>query len=159
MAIRICHSTREVRESGHRRVGQMDRGKMRMRNALLMLLFFSGPVVAEWVEVSTNNGITTYGNLIVQRNGPLVKMWRLIDFPSAQTLESGQQYFSTKSLSEYNCAEDSVRLIQVAAYSDRKGLGTLIHSENYDPTKWSPIAPRSINEALWKIACGRTHQH
>ena len=42
----------------------------------------------------------------------------------------------------------------ISVFSGQMGNGTM----NYDDSntgKWSPVAPGTVNEILWKIACGK----
>jgi hypothetical protein len=61
---------------------------------------------------------------------------------------------SAKRQGEYNCKEDQSRLLYFSFYSGKKGGGEMVLSVS-DPSKWQPVPPESIDEALWKFACGK----
>ena len=129
-----------------------------MTRLLLIMLFFlsSGPVFAEWVEVaSTIDGMTAYADpATIRRKGDLVKMWYFWDYNTIQTV-AGNSFLSEKDQSEFDCAEERTRLLAVTKFSGNMGRGQVVYSLSFDSaeSKWIPVSPQSIEEALWKFAC------
>lgn len=125
----------------------------------LLLAAMASSAMAEWIEISVNGGMTTFANTNIKKFGSFVVAWRLYDFPKAHLDSDGESYQSIKSLSEYDCRADRSRLIYVANFARKGGLGSRISSEIHLPSinrTWVPVAPRSIDEAAMKIACGQS---
>jgi hypothetical protein len=71
---------------------------------ITLLVLSSSPAYAEWVEIGGNDqiGMTTYADPgTIRRNGDLVKMWRLNDFKTVQTVEDNS-FLSTKKRGRNN---------------------------------------------------------
>lgn len=130
-----------------------------MRKAILMILLvvLSKIAMAEWVKVGGDAVMTIYNDPATIRknsnNGNWVKMWYLFDFKTVQ-VDSGNKFMSLKSQSEFDCKEDQVRLLSFSAHSNTMGRGNVVDSKS-DHFRWDPVPPGSVNEVLWKIACGK----
>lgn len=127
------------------------------RLILIMLLVLScGPVYAEWVEVSANKkaGVIAYADPdTIRRKGDLVKMWSLFDLHTTQT-GGGNSYLSIKALQKYDCTEDRSRALAYMKFSGNMGHGKVVY-RNSDEGTWAPVAPVSVGQELWKVACGK----
>lgn len=129
---------------------------MRQLILIVLLVFSSSPVYAEWVEVSANKtaGVIAYADPgTIRRTGDLVKMWSLFDLRTTQTAGSNS-YSSIKALQKYDCAEDRSRALAHTKFSGNMGHGKVVYS-NLDEGTWAPIAPVSVGQELWKVACGK----
>jgi len=116
----------------------------------------SGPVYAEWVLVSGDDetGLTVYADPdTIHRKGNLVTMWGLIDYKTIQII-AGDSLLSIQRQNEYDCAEARTRMLAFTWFSGNMGGGQVVHSDS-DEDKWKPVAPDSVAEALWKIACDK----
>jgi surface-adhesin protein E len=123
---------------------------------LVTLLVLSvRPLYAEWVPVGeTQSDITVYADPdTIRRKGDLVQMWQLSDFTTVQTV-GGDSYLSSKALNEYDCAEERTRVLAFTWLSDNMGSGHVVYS-NSNERNWESVAPHSINEALWEVACSK----
>jgi hypothetical protein len=127
------------------------------RLILIMLLVLScGPAYAEWVEVSANKnaGVSAYADPdTIRRKGDLVKMWSLFDLNTTQTAR-GNSYLSIKALHKFDCADNRSRALAHTKFSGNMGHGAEV-SSNSDEGKWAPVAPMSVGQELWKVACGK----
>ena len=135
-----------------------DRGVRLKRLLLITLLVMSGgPVYAEWVELGHTegvNGFTVYVDLdTIRRKGELVKIWALRDYKTIRT-GAGGLFLSGKDQYEYDCAEEHTRVLAFTEFSGNMGSGNLVHSNSVEG-KWEPVIPGSIDQGLWKIACGK----
>ena len=120
----------------------------------LMLLVTAGGASAEWTRASENDEFILYTDrATIRRNGNLVKMWALADYPSTQT-NHGYLFLSVKEQKEYDCREEKLRKVAAASYSGSMGTGKVVLSTNV-ASSWEPIYPDSMGEAMWKIACGK----
>ena len=129
---------------------------MRQLILIVLLVFSSSPVYAEWVEVSANKtaGVIAYADPdTIRRTGDLVKMWSLFDLRTTHTARSNS-YSSIKSLQKYDCAEDRSRALAYTKFSGNMGHGKVVY-RNSDEGTWAPIAPVSVGQELWKVACGK----
>jgi len=123
---------------------------------ITLLVLSSAPAYAEWVEVGgpDDGTYTHYADpTTIRRNGTLVKMWLLEDYKTIQTVD-GKSFLSDKVQREYDCAEEQQRLLAFYWFSGQMGSGAVVYS-NTDPSKWAPVMPGSVGQALWKTACGK----
>jgi surface-adhesin protein E len=122
---------------------------------ITLLVLSSGPAGAEWVAIgSTDDGMTAYADPdTIRRKGEMVKMWSLFDFQIMQYVE-GIPSLSKKGHSEYDCAEERLRLLALEEYSGNLGKGKVVYSDAIEQP-WKPVVPRSVDQALWKLACDK----
>jgi len=123
---------------------------------IILLVLSCGPAYAEWVEMSANKkaGVIAYANPdTIRRKGDLVQMWSLFDLHTTQTV-GVNSYLSIKAKQIYDCAEDRSRALAYTKFSGNMGQGAEVYS-NSDEGKWAPVAPMSVGQELWKVACGK----
>lgn len=81
-------------------------------------------------------------------------MWSLIDDIKVTQRVMGQTApVSVRTFDEYDCKEETIRRLHVSAHSGNMGGGEVLHIADA-PGKWSPVAPGTGAEDLWKFACG-----
>ena len=88
----------------------------------------------------------------LRKAGTMTKMWTLTNFTSTEVIE-GKLHRSAKSQYEYDCAGERYRLVASIFYELGGGSGKVTHSEA-SLGSWYPVAPQSMAQRLWKIACG-----
>jgi surface-adhesin protein E len=123
---------------------------------IMLLVLRSGPVYAEWLLVNGDDeaGLTVYVDPdTIRRKENLVTMLSLIDYRTIQII-AGDSLLSIQRQNEYDCAEARTRMLAFTWFSGNMGGGQVVHSDS-DEDKWKPVAPDSVAEALWKIACGK----
>jgi hypothetical protein len=136
-----------------------------MRKLILMMLLavVSSCAMAEWVEVTSTDEKTFYANpATIRKKGNMVKMWELVDVKpsgftkSMQVFSESKEEFcmSTREQEEFDCKKEQTRTLYISTHSGNMGEGELI-SRSSNPGKWEPIVPNSIDESLWKFACGK----
>ena len=121
---------------------------------ITLVVLSNGPVYAEWVVVGGDDeiGMTVYMETdTIRREGDLVKVWELLDYKTTQT-EVGISHLSVKVQFEYDCAEERHRVLAIRQYSNNMGRGKVVLS-NSDEDKWIPVAPETIEQSLWTVAC------
>jgi hypothetical protein len=110
---------------------------------------------AEWSQIGTSaslGGYTVYVDLAtIRKTGSTVRMWALLDFSTAQP-GPGVAFLSAKNHYELDCDGERIRRLHTSWYSGRMGGGDTVHISE-DAQGWDPVAPGSVNEGLWKIAC------
>lgn len=123
-----------------------------------LLAVFSTSVMAEWTEVGGDgdgDGMTTYADLsTIRKSGDRVKMWHLFDFKVAQTSAVGKLYLSSAGQDEYDCKEETSRVLTFNWYSKNMGAGELVHMSGNLHVEFQPISPGSTGKTFFKIACG-----
>ena len=128
---------------------------MRLLIVIMLLVLSWGPAYAEWVEVSANQvaGVIAYADPdTIRRKGDLVKMSALFDLRTTQTGRTNS-YSSIKAQQAYDCARDRSRALAYTKFAGNMGHGAEVYSVSVDQT-WTPIAPMSVGQKLWKVACG-----
>ena len=89
------------------------------RLTLLLLLMVSTNVFAEWTRLSesADGDMTIYTDLgTIKRKGHKVKMWSLDDFKTVRESD-GYRRLSAMSRYEYDCEEETSRLLDFLWYS------------------------------------------
>ena len=130
-----------------------------MHKAILMmqLTVLSSSAMAAWVEVDTNYGVglSAYADPVtIRKSGNIVKMWILYDHTMAQT-NARKPYMSIKARWKYDCKEEQIQFLYEILYSENMGEGKIVRSLGLHNNKWQPVAPGSMEEILWKFACGK----
>ncbi len=133
---------------------------------ITLLVLSTVPAYAEWVAVekdylSPERQTVYVESETIRREGNLVTLWQLIDFKWMQGNQGigplgygPHRYFSTKTHKQFDCAKQRLRLLAFTEFSLHMGTGT--PARGYvDSGNWLPVEPKSINQALWEIACGK----
>lgn len=128
-----------------------------MRKTILMLLLLSvvsSNATAQWVGVGGNDYSTIFADpSTIHKVDKYEEMLSLYDTDIAEVV--GKISFkSSESLDEYDCNAKQSRTLAFYWYSDNMGEGNVLYS-NTAAGNWNPDLPKSINETLWKIACGK----
>ncbi len=123
----------------------------------LALALISTHAMAEWTKVgesSERGSYTAYADQAsIRKVDERAKMWILFDYQAVQKT-SGVEYLSEKIRREYDCKQKQMRKLAYSFFSWNMENGDLIRSYN-QPQKWEPVLPGSIDEAEWKVACGK----
>ena len=123
---------------------------------ITLLTLSSGAAYAGWVLTSGDDeaGLTVYVDPdSIRRKGNLVKMWQLYDYKTVQTV-AGDSLLSIKRYNEFDCTEARTRMRAYTWFAGNMGTGKVVYSTT-DEQQWEPVAPRSINHTLLKVACGK----
>ena len=123
--------------------------------ALLIAAIHAG-AMAEWLRVGSNERTTMYADpSTIRKSGSLVKIWCLSDEVNIKDDGGGSlPYLSSKDQSEYDCKEEHQRTLYFTNHIENMGKGEVVFVST-TPLKWIPIAPGSLIEAPWKIACNK----
>ena len=126
----------------------------------LMLLVTAGAANAGWTIVGDTGDdgddfIQYVDRATIRRNGNFVKMWDLLDFNTVQMSPAGHSFLSEKAQQEYDCKEEKKRILAFTWFDGQMGNGKVVVSNGNVRGEWEPISPGSVNEVLWKIACGK----
>ena len=124
---------------------------------ILLLLMVSTSVFAEWTRVGKNTvgDKTIYVDTgTIKRKGNKVKMWTLYDFNTVRQFENSR-YLSQMERDEYDCEEETSALLDFLWYSGNMKNGDIVFSSTNIKNEAESIIPESIDETLFKIACGK----
>lgn len=123
---------------------------------ITFLLLNAWPVLAEWELVSGDDSakLTVYVDReTIRRQGNLVKMWQLYDYKTVQTV-AGDSLMSIQRHNEYNCTDPHTRMLAYTWFSSNMGQGRVVY-KTAEEQQWAKVIPRSIDQALWKVACSK----
>ncbi len=123
----------------------------------VLLVLASSSANAEWVKINTNENLTTYIDpTTITKVDNMVKMWGIVDLKESKKEQEGKSFLSAKGLQQYDCSEVKIRKISLDLYSKNMGAGDIVHTyADADKWQWTPVAPGSIAEIMWKSACGK----
>ena len=113
-------------------------------------------VYAEWELASGDDSakLTVYVDRdTILRKENLVKMWQLYDYKTVQTV-AGDSLLSIQRHNEYDCTGERTRMLAYTWFSSNMGRGRVVY-KTAEEQPWAPVVPRSIDQALWKVACGK----
>jgi hypothetical protein len=113
-----------------------------------MLAVVSSSAMAEWVEVGTNDyaasiETTAYADpTSIRKVGDIVKMRSRVDYKPVEMVDGKKQKsIIAKAISvEWSQGESDCKNRQFRA------------EISYE---WTPVTPNSIDDKLWKYACGK----
>jgi hypothetical protein len=122
---------------------------------ITLLVLSSGPAYAEWMSLGASEaGTTVYADPATKRReGDLVKMLVLFDFKAKQT-KAEVSYLSAKAQMEYDCAEQRFEGHSVLYFSGNMGNRQLRDRSSGKGMRLR-VLPGSLDQALWKLACGK----
>jgi len=122
---------------------------------ITLLVLSRGPAYAEWVEVGTSAEFTYYIDPdTIRRKGDMVKMWVVLDFKTVQTLSDDTSHLSVKMQDEFDCAKERSRTLTFTEFSGDMGRGNVVYIKP-DEGKWKPVAPGTVFQRLWQVACAK----
>ncbi len=115
-------------------------------------LFFAFPALAaDWtLVVQTVHGDAHYIDVSsVKRAGDTATIWVRSDF--AVRFKNGSK--SAKVQKVYQCTRSEVRHVYALEYRGDNGSGEVVTSFRFPDQSWSPIAPDTVEELLFRAAC------
>ena len=122
---------------------------------LLWLLLVSTNVLAEWTlleSASSEDGFDVYVDTqSIRRDGNKVKMWNMYDYKKIKV--DVKSYLASVSHVEYDCKEETLRLIDLFWSTGNMGQGKPVFSNTNIKNDPISIMPETIHESLFNIAC------
>lgn len=137
-----------------------------MKQFLLTILLTlpSTVVFAEWVAVERDYfspGLRTVfvDPASLERDGNLVTISHLINYKWMQGNYVGTpRFLSTTARKQFDCGTRRVRSLSFTEYYGHMATG--VAAMGYVSTdQWLPVEPRTLNQALWELACGTGERH
>ena len=126
--------------------------------SLLITLTVSSAARADWTLI-TDNTDPVYQIYIdfdtLKAVGGYLRAWELIDYEIATTPSSGVRFKSSKTLKEYDCANEQTRTLALTNADGNMGGGAVVSSDMdiSKPTNWSILAPNTNGKAKFDAAC------
>ena len=123
--------------------------------AFVLFWLASTSTWAGWSVIgSTGNADVYVDSATIRQQDTLVKMWTLLDFNNIQQVAEGA-YLSQAGQQEFDCDGDKYRTLSTSIYSGHMGGGQVVFSSDEPDAVWEPVAPGTVGEGFWKIACGK----
>ena len=124
---------------------------------LILLLLVSTNVYAEWTRVTGSvDGVKTvyidYGT--IKRTKNKVTIWRLLDHKTVQQFDK-KIYLSSATHEEYDCEEETSRLLDMYVYSGNMSSGEVVISLKNIQSEATSIIPENIQVTFFKIVCDK----
>jgi hypothetical protein len=122
---------------------------------LLWLLLVSTNVLAEWTlleSAGSEDGFDVYVETkSIRRDGNKVKMWNMYDYKKVKV--DVKSYLASVSHVEYDCKEETLKLLDLFWYTGNMGQGVPVFSNTNIKKDPISIMPETIHESLFNIAC------
>ena len=122
----------------------------------LLLAVTSGPALAEWVQIERfEDGMRVFVDpATVRRNGATAEVMHLVRWGEPQVEPGHPPYRSTIVRSSYECASKGEKYLASTSYAGAMGNGARVLADDNAVERWYSISEASLEETLWKIACG-----
>jgi hypothetical protein len=123
------------------------------RLMLVVLLLVSGPAWPGWLQMSSEdaNSVMYADPESLKINGQLRQIVELHDFKTQDKTRGNR---STQVLSEYDCKEGRIRVMQEEYFSGQMGAGERLGGFT-GPSDWFSVAPGTRGWTLLKFVCSR----
>ena len=123
------------------------------RVMLVVLLLASSPAWPAWVQMSSEGASSVmYADPdTIKVDGQLRRVVEMHDLTAPDKTRGNR---STKVLSEYDCKENRIRLLEEEYFSGQMGTGEKLGGTT-EPTDWFPLAPGTRGWNLLKFVCSR----
>lgn len=126
-----------------------------MKQLLWALLLAAVPAWAQWTQVGVDAKALTYADpATIRKQDHVATMTILVDFKNAQRAPYGPEYLSQKMQQEFDCAGRRTRVLEVASYAGQRADEDIVAAQDA-PGEWKTVAPQTLAEKLWNIACGK----
>lgn len=130
---------------------------MKTRLFGLMILMLSGPALASWELVrSTPGAVSVYVEReTIERSGNLARIWSLFDLATAEQSPNGLSFRSTRSRAEFDCANNTRRLLSVDFHEAAMGTGRIVSTRKFAAmqSRFDPVVDDSVASSVMKAAC------
>lgn len=120
------------------------------------LLILCSAAYADWAEVERFEDDTRIyvDRTTARRDGDLAEVLHLVRWGEPQIDPGQPPYLSTVVRTAYDCANKREKYLASASYAGAMGNGAKVVSDDEEAEKWYSISDGSMEEKLWKLACG-----
>jgi hypothetical protein len=125
-----------------------------MKYLLAFAMLISSPAWADWdFVVETESGTQVFIDFqTVRKEGNRVKVWQLTNYLKPQKIPSGLEIFSLRTRYEFDCKDETSRMLAITAFPEQYAKGKELGHEG-ESNKWEHIAPRSTHSEVLKKVC------
>ena len=118
--------------------------------SIALLALAVAPAWAELTEIATRDEQTLLlDTTTIQSEGTLRRAWTVC----SHAIPNADGALSTKSLMEYDCAENRYRILVLSTHSEGMGEGPPIRFEAASSPWWRDISPDTVASKLLGIVC------
>jgi hypothetical protein len=131
-----------------------------MNKAILaaVAISVSNAALADWVKIAVTDKSTVYADpSSIRKAGNTASMWSTFDYGTPQQITmNGREvrYLSTRGQDEFDCKGMRKRRLLIIGHSKNMGGGDYTVTDGTQ-TPWIPVAPGTVAESMWKLACGK----
>lgn len=124
--------------------------------AVPALLILCSGAHADWAEVERfeDNTRIYVDRTSARRDGDLAEVLHLVRWGEPQIDPGQPPYLSTVVRTAYDCANKREKYLASTSYAGAMGDGAKVVSDDDEAEKWYTISDGSMEEKLWKLACG-----
>lgn len=118
---------------------------------------FCGQALADWAEVERyeDNTRVYVDRKTARRDGEIAEVLHLVRWGEPQADPDQPPYLSTVVRTAYDCANRRERYLASTSYAGPMGNGRKVIADEDAAEAWYSISPGSMEEKLWKVACGQ----
>jgi len=111
---------------------------------------------AEWGEITRfeDNTRIYVDKKTARRDGDIAQVLHLVRWGEPQADPGQPPYLSTVVRTAYDCANKKERYLASTSYAGAMGNGVTIVADQEEAATWASISDDSMEEKLWKTACG-----
>lgn len=122
----------------------------------LAMVLLNGTALAEWVEIEKfEDGIRVFvDRTSVRITGDTVQLEHLVCWGEPQRDEGMPAYLSTSVRTAYDCIGKREKYLSSTSYAGSMGNGAKVVADDNEAQGWYSISESSMEDKLWKIACG-----
>jgi len=128
----------------------------------LLLFALAGRSFAGWVEIEQfEDGMRVYADPASATRSTVdgentARLTHLVRWAQPQEDEGAPAYRSTVVHAAYDCGDKLERYLSSTAYTGPMGDGASVLQDNTAAESWYTISSASMEEKLWRLACGVT---
>ena len=122
----------------------------------LALVLGSAHASAEWTAIHRFEDDTRIyvDRRTARRDGHLAQVRHLVRWGEPQVDPGMPPYLSTVVVTAYDCVTKREKYLGSTSFSGAMGDGATVVSDEDEAPGWASISDGSMEEKLWKIACG-----
>jgi len=131
--------------------------KTKKRFALILVLaVLTSNALAEWVEIEKfEDGMRVFvDKATARRNRDTAQVLHLVRWAEPQVEPGYPNYLSTIVRTSYDCIGKREKYLASTSYAGPMGNGAKVIADEDEVEIWYSISESSLEDKLWKIACG-----
>ena len=122
----------------------------------LALAVLGSNAQAEWVEIEKfDDGMRVlHDKATARRSGDTAQVLHLVRWGEPQVEPGSPNYLSTIVRTSYDCIGKREKYLASTSYTGSMGNGSKVISDEDEVENWYSISESSLEDKLWKVACG-----